>query len=129
MIHVEWLQVCIDRWLLLFMYHHHHTVFAIDLKNEPHGAATWGAGNPATDWDKAASQMGKTLLDNHPDFTVSFLSLFFDCIYIQQVSPCMVDVCTYLQGLVFVEGIVYSIIFSGVKDHPVDLGSPERNKR
>ena len=23
----------------------------IDLKNEPHGAATWGTGNPATDWD------------------------------------------------------------------------------
>ena len=45
--------------------------------------------------------MGKTLLDNHPDFT----------------------------GLVFVEGVVYSIIFSGARDHPIDLGSPERNKR
>jgi hypothetical protein len=28
----------------------------IDLKNEPHGSATWGAGNSATDWNKAAER-------------------------------------------------------------------------
>jgi endoglucanase len=28
----------------------------VDLKNEPHGAATWGTGNPATDWNKAVER-------------------------------------------------------------------------
>lgn len=27
-------------------------VFALDLKNEPHDPATWGAGNPSYDWNK-----------------------------------------------------------------------------
>lgn len=31
-------------------------VIGVDLKNEPHGAATWGTGNPATDWNKAAER-------------------------------------------------------------------------
>ncbi|CAK5100812.1 unnamed protein product [Aphanomyces euteiches] len=29
-------------------------VFAADLKNEPHGSATWGSGNTATDWGHEA---------------------------------------------------------------------------
>ena len=29
-------------------------VIGIDLKNEPHGSATWGSGNSATDWNTAA---------------------------------------------------------------------------
>ena len=51
---------------------HTHTrpVFAIDIKNEPHGEATWGAGKPATDWDKAAAKIGKHLLTKHPEFKV-----------------------------------------------------------
>ena len=31
-------------------------VIGVDPKNEPHGAATWGAGNPATDWNSAAER-------------------------------------------------------------------------
>ena len=31
-------------------------VIGVDLKNEPHGAATWGTGNLATDWNKAAER-------------------------------------------------------------------------
>jgi endoglucanase len=34
----------------------------IDLKNEPHGRATWGKGNPATDWNLAAEKAGKAVL-------------------------------------------------------------------
>ena len=34
----------------------------VDLKNEPHGAATWGTGNNATDWNKAAERA------RHSDF-------------------------------------------------------------
>lgn len=27
-------------------------IFALDIKNEPHGMATWGAGEDLTDWNK-----------------------------------------------------------------------------
>ncbi len=33
-------------------------VLGIDLKNEPHGAATWGDDAPATDWNHAAERAG-----------------------------------------------------------------------
>ncbi len=42
----------------------------IDLKNEPHGAATWGTGNPATDWDKAAERAGKAINERNPNILV-----------------------------------------------------------
>jgi endoglucanase len=34
----------------------------IDLKNEPHGPATWGAGNAATDWNRAAERAATAIL-------------------------------------------------------------------
>lgn len=37
-------------------------VFAIDIKNEPHGCATWRVGNPATDWADAAERIGNAIL-------------------------------------------------------------------
>ena len=37
-------------------------VFAVDLKNEPHDAATWGDGNPKTDWRLAAQRLGDAVL-------------------------------------------------------------------
>ncbi len=37
-------------------------VIGIDLKNEPHGAATWGAGNRRTDWNRAAERAGAAVL-------------------------------------------------------------------
>ena len=38
----------------------------MDLKNEPHGAATWGAGIAATDWNKAAERAGAAVLAKAP---------------------------------------------------------------
>ncbi len=34
----------------------------IDLKNEPHGAATWGSGDTTTDWDQAAKRAANAVL-------------------------------------------------------------------
>ena len=45
-------------------------VFAIDLKNEPHGQATWGTGNPATDWKIAAETAASEVLSVNPDILV-----------------------------------------------------------
>jgi endoglucanase len=42
----------------------------LDLKNEPHGAATWGVGNPATDWNTAAEKAATAVLSAAPDILV-----------------------------------------------------------
>lgn len=39
----------------------------IDLKNEPHGAATWGTGNAATDWNEAAERASAAILAANPN--------------------------------------------------------------
>ncbi|KAG9400015.1 hypothetical protein AC1031_010936 [Aphanomyces cochlioides] len=36
-------------------------VIAADLKNEPHGSATWGSGNSATDWNQQALKIATTI--------------------------------------------------------------------
>jgi endoglucanase len=42
----------------------------IDLKNEPHGAATWGIGNDSTDWNKAAERASAAVLATNPNLLV-----------------------------------------------------------
>ncbi len=42
------------------------TVIGVDLHNEPHGAATWGDGNMATDWRLAAERAGNAGLASAP---------------------------------------------------------------
>ena len=39
----------------------------IDLKNEPHGSATWGVGNAATDWNLAAERAASAVLSAAPN--------------------------------------------------------------
>ena len=41
-------------------------VIGIDIKNEPHGAATWGTGNHATDWNRAAERAAAAVLPLAP---------------------------------------------------------------
>ena len=45
-------------------------VFAADVKNEPHGSATWGSGNAATDWPAAAQRIGNAILGVNPKLLV-----------------------------------------------------------
>jgi GH18 family chitinase/aryl-phospho-beta-D-glucosidase BglC (GH1 family) len=42
----------------------------IDLKNEPHGDATWGTGNAATDWDGAAERAAAEILAANPNILI-----------------------------------------------------------
>jgi endoglucanase len=42
----------------------------LDLKNEPHGRATWGTGASATDWDAAAERAAAAVLAAAPDALV-----------------------------------------------------------
>ncbi|GBF95880.1 1,4-beta-glucanase [Raphidocelis subcapitata] len=45
-------------------------VFAADLNNEPHGCASWGDGNIATDWQLAAQRIGGVVLEANPKLLV-----------------------------------------------------------
>jgi endoglucanase len=42
----------------------------IDIKNEPYGRATWGTGNAATDWNKAAERAGQAVLSVNPNLLI-----------------------------------------------------------
>ncbi len=46
------------------------TVVAFDLNNEPHGEATWAAGNASTDWNAAAEHCGNAVLEVNPDVLI-----------------------------------------------------------
>src|SRR5712691_11901137 len=53
----------IDDWVMLAnRYRGNPTVIGADLHNEPHGPATWGDGNPLTDWQAAAERAGNAVL-------------------------------------------------------------------
>ncbi|MDO6387039.1 cellulase family glycosylhydrolase [Uliginosibacterium sp. 31-12] len=43
-------------------------VIGLDLKNEPHGAASWGNSKATTDWNKAAERAAKAVLAVAPDW-------------------------------------------------------------
>lgn len=45
-------------------------VVGIDVKNEPHGQATWGTGSVATDWNTAAEKAADALLAANPNILI-----------------------------------------------------------
>lgn len=61
----------IDAWTIIVKrYINSPNVFAVDLKNEPHGIATWGTGNIKTDWNQAAKRIGDAVLDINPKLLI-----------------------------------------------------------
>jgi endoglucanase len=64
-------QKWIDDWIMLASrYRGNPTVIGADLDNEPHGAASWGDGNPKTDWRAAAERAGNAVLQTNPDWLI-----------------------------------------------------------
>jgi endoglucanase len=64
-----------ERWIsdwemLAERYQDQPTVVGFDLHNEPHGAASWGDGNLATDWRLAAERAGNRILAVNPQLLV-----------------------------------------------------------
>lgn len=60
----------IDAWQRLAQrYEDKPQVIAADLKNEPHGSATWGTGGP-TDWRRAAQRAGNAVLAKNPGLLI-----------------------------------------------------------
>lgn len=63
-----------DAWvaawrMLARRYRDQRNVIGADLKNEPHGEATWGGGGPA-DWHRAAERAGDAVLAQAPNWLV-----------------------------------------------------------
>ena len=60
-----------ERWIedwrmLAARYAGNDTVIGVDLSNEPRGEATWGSGDPTTDWRLAAERAGNAVLEVNP---------------------------------------------------------------
>ncbi|MGY0835635.1 cellulase family glycosylhydrolase [Azospirillum argentinense] len=59
----------IENWKMLAQrYADNPSVVAADLHNEPHGQATWGDGNQATDWKAAAERIGNAVQSVNPNW-------------------------------------------------------------
>ena len=64
-----------ERWIsdwetLALRYRDNPTVVGFDLHNEPHGPATWGSGDVATDWRLAAQRAGDRILAVNPNLLI-----------------------------------------------------------
>lgn len=61
----------VQDWVMLARrYRGNDTVIGADLHNEPRGPATWGDGNPRTDWRLAAERAGNAILEANPDWLI-----------------------------------------------------------
>ena len=59
----------IENWKMLAeRYKGNDTVIGADLHNEPHGQATWGGGDKATDWAWAAERIGNAIQSVNKDW-------------------------------------------------------------
>ena len=95
----------IDDWrMLAHRCRSQPAVIAVDLHNEPHGAATWGSGDPRTDWRLAAERAGNAILDINPNWLI------------------------VVEGVerVGAESYWWGGNLSGAREHPVRLNRPER---
>jgi endoglucanase len=61
----------IDTWRLLAQRYKNQTnIIGADLKNEPHGKASWGTNDLSTDWRLAAERAGNAILSINPNWLI-----------------------------------------------------------
>jgi endoglucanase len=61
----------INTWKMLAQrYKNYPNVVGADLKNEPHGRASWGTGDYSTDWRLAAERAGNAILSVNPNWLI-----------------------------------------------------------
>lgn len=63
-------QWIIDWQMLAKRYKDNEKVIGADLHNEPRGQATWGDGNPKTDWKMAAEKAGNAIHEVNPNWLI-----------------------------------------------------------
>jgi endoglucanase len=99
----------IGTWTMLATrYRNQANVIGADLKNEPHGRASWGTGDRATDWRLAAERAGNAILEVNPNWLIVVEGVEGN-VPGQQLSG-------HWQG-----GNL-----EGVRNHPVRLSQPEK---
>ncbi len=59
-----------DWTMLAQRYANEPSVIGFDLHNEPHGTACWGCGDPALDWQAAATRAGDAVLAVNPQLLI-----------------------------------------------------------
>jgi aryl-phospho-beta-D-glucosidase BglC (GH1 family) len=92
----------LNTWFfILDRYHDRYSLIAIDLLNEPHGQATWGSGNPSTDWNTFAEYAISQIAARYPRN----------------------------KWLILVEGIGWGKDLSQVRYHPLRFDSPAISRR
>jgi len=95
----------IDDWVSLAKrYAGNIAVVAADLDNEPHGIATWGAGDTSTDWNTAAEKCGNAILAANPDWVIVVEG-------VEKVGS---------------DGYWWGGNLSGVKSKPINLSDPSK---
>lgn len=77
----EWIS---DLQLVANRYKHLEYFLGLDIKNEPHGKATWGTGNKKTDWNTAAEKAGQAILSTNQNLLIFVQG-------IQESSSCSSD--------------------------------------
>lgn len=61
----------IDTWkMLATRYKNYPNIIGADLKNEPHGRASWGTNDDSTDWRLAAERAGNAILAINPNWLI-----------------------------------------------------------
>lgn len=61
----------INTWTMLAQrYRNQANIIGADLKNEPHGRASWGTGDQSTDWRLAAERAGNAILAVNPNWLI-----------------------------------------------------------
>lgn len=98
----------IDDWKMLAKrYNGNDTVIGADLHNEPHGPASWGTGDPATDWQLAAERAGNAILSVNPHWLI----------IVEGIEK-------NVQG--YSDGYWWGGNLKGVANHPVELDVPNQ---
>lgn len=99
----------INTWKMLAeRYQNQVNVVAADLKNEPHGRASWGTGDLTTDWRLAAERCGNAIFKINPNWLI----------VVQGVAKNVPN-----QEL---SGHWWGGNLEGVKDNPVRLNIPNK---
>lgn len=120
---IESLSWCAQR------YKANDTIIGYDLKNEPHGKASetphaiWNDSDSPDNWKKVAERAGNAVLDANPHALIIIEGI--------QIYPKNIHANNFVSAND--EDDYYNTWWGanlmGVKDYPIDFGSPERNKQ
>ena len=110
-------------------YKNNDTIIGYDLKNEPHGKAAenphaiWNNSKDKDNWKRVAERAGNAVLDKNPNALIIIEGI--------QIYPRDIKANNFVSK--DDDNDYYNTWWGanlmGVKDYPIDFGSPERNKQ